>query len=146
MTRLLDVVSRLVTANPIVTLILLLAVTIVLGAGFTRMAPQADSTAFLPDDSRVYAANGRIADLFGSKSETISATLLFRGDALTPEGLAQIDGAMSQILSHPEVTVAITGGDTIAHLDDSLGSVGWTLDDSVRQKLDAVSAPVRTIF
>ncbi len=113
MTRLLDVVSRLVTANPIVTLILLLAVTIVLGAGFTRMAPQADSTAFLPDDSRVYAANGRIADLFGSKSETISVTLLFRGDALTPEGLAQIDGAMSQILSHPEVAPLLTDSNPV---------------------------------
>ena len=54
--------------------------------------------------------------------------------------------AIAWVLSHPEVTVAITGGDTIAHLDDSLGSVGWTLDDSVRQKLDAVSAPVQTVF
>ena len=49
--------------------------------------------------------------------------------------------AIAWVLSHPEVTVAITGGDTISHLDDSLGSVGWTLDESVQQKLDSVSAP-----
>ena len=113
MTRLLDAVSRLITAKPIVTLIVLLAVTLGLGAGFTRMAPQADSTAFLPDDSRVFAANSRISDLFGGKSETISATLLFRGDALTPEGLAQMDGALSEIISHPEVAPLLTDSDPV---------------------------------
>ena len=108
MTRLLDVVSRLITASPIVTLIVLLAVTIGLGAGFTRMAPQADNTAFLPGDSRVAAANSRIEELFGGSSDTISATLLFRGDALTPGGLAQMDGALSQVISHPEVAPLLT--------------------------------------
>ena len=109
MSRLLDVVSRLITANPIVTLIVLLAVTIGLGAGFTRMAPQADNTAFLPDDSRVFAANGRIEELFGSSSsDTISTTLVFRGDALTPQGLAQMDAALSQVISHSEVAPLLT--------------------------------------
>ena len=108
MTRLLDVVSRLITAKPIVTLIVLLAVTVGLGAGFTRMAPQADNTAFLPGDSRVAAANSRIEELFGGSSDTISATLLFRGDALTPGGLAQMDGALSQVISHPEVAPLLT--------------------------------------
>ena len=104
MSRLLDVVSRLITANPIVTLIVLLAVTVGLGAGFTRMAPQADNTAFLPDDSRVFAANGRIEELFGSSSsDTISTTLVFRGDALTPQGLAQMDAALSQVVSDSRV-------------------------------------------
>ena len=109
MTRLLDAVSRLITAKPIVTLIVLLAVTLGLGAGFTRMAPQADNTAFLPDDSRVSAANGRIEELFGGSRDTISTTLLFRGDALTPEGLAQMDGALSQVISHPGVAPLLTG-------------------------------------
>ena len=30
--------------------------------------------------------------------------------------------ALAWVLSHPEVTVAITGGDTIAHLDDNFGA------------------------
>ena len=47
--------------------------------------------------------------------------------------------ALSWVLSHPEVTVAITGGDTIAHLEDNIGGVGWVLDAALRDKLDAVS-------
>jgi aryl-alcohol dehydrogenase-like predicted oxidoreductase len=43
------------------------------------------------------------------------------------------------VLDHPEVTVAITGGDTIEHLDDNLGGVGWKLDPELRRKLDEVS-------
>ena len=48
--------------------------------------------------------------------------------------------ALAWAISHPELTVAITGGDTVAHLDDNLGAVGWTLEESVREKLDAASA------
>lgn len=47
--------------------------------------------------------------------------------------------ALAWVLSHPEVTCAITGGDTTAHLDDNLGAVGWTLEPSLRARLDAVS-------
>jgi aryl-alcohol dehydrogenase-like predicted oxidoreductase len=47
--------------------------------------------------------------------------------------------ALAWVLSHPEVTCAITGGDTIAHLEDNLGAVGWTLAPEHRARLDAVS-------
>ncbi len=47
--------------------------------------------------------------------------------------------ALAWVLDHPEVTVAITGGDTIEHLNDNLGGVGWKLDPELRQRLDAVS-------
>jgi aryl-alcohol dehydrogenase-like predicted oxidoreductase len=48
--------------------------------------------------------------------------------------------ALAWVLSHPEITVAITGGDTMAHLDDNVGAVGWALDPAARAKLDEVSA------
>jgi aryl-alcohol dehydrogenase-like predicted oxidoreductase len=48
--------------------------------------------------------------------------------------------AVAWVLSHPEITLAITGSDTVEHIDDNIGAVGWTLDESVREKLDAVSA------
>jgi aryl-alcohol dehydrogenase-like predicted oxidoreductase len=48
--------------------------------------------------------------------------------------------ALAWVLSHSEITLAITGGDTVEHLDDNLGAVGWTLDETVREKLDIVSA------
>ena len=47
--------------------------------------------------------------------------------------------ALAWVLDHPEVTVAITGGDTIEHLNDNLGGIGWQLDAELRQRLDEVS-------
>ncbi len=49
--------------------------------------------------------------------------------------------AVAWVLSHPEVTVAISGSDTIAQLDDTLGGVGWELDAAIREELDRVSLP-----
>jgi aryl-alcohol dehydrogenase-like predicted oxidoreductase len=43
------------------------------------------------------------------------------------------------VLSHPEITVAITGADTIEHLNNNVGAIGWELDDNVRDQLDSVS-------
>ncbi len=48
--------------------------------------------------------------------------------------------AFAWILSHAEVTCAISGPDSVEQLDDVLGSVGWELPDHIRQQLDAVSA------
>ena len=47
--------------------------------------------------------------------------------------------AVAWVLSHPEVTIAISGSDTIEQLDDTLGGVGWELDSTVREELDEVS-------
>lgn len=75
----------------------------------------------------------------GAASEAISTVIKFAGElGVTPAQLA-----LAWVLSHPEITVAITGGDTIGHLNDNIGAVGWTLDDSVRETLDAVSEPFR---
>ena len=53
MKLLLDLLSRSVTARPIVTLVVPALVTAGVGAGITRMAPQADTTVFLPEESLV---------------------------------------------------------------------------------------------
>jgi aryl-alcohol dehydrogenase-like predicted oxidoreductase len=47
--------------------------------------------------------------------------------------------ALAWVLSHPEITVAITGADTIEHLNNNVGAIGWELDDNVRDQLDSVS-------
>jgi len=93
----------LVTAKPRVTLLALLVATVAIGAGVTRMAPAAENTAFLPDDSAVAQATETIDAHFGGKNDTTSATVLFRGDALTPAGLAQIDAVLSEASEHPDV-------------------------------------------
>ena len=54
--------------------------------------------------------------------------------------------AIAWVLSHPEVSVAISGADTITQFDDVLGGVGWQLDETVRQRLDEVSAPLGMVL
>ncbi len=54
--------------------------------------------------------------------------------------------AIAWVLSHPEVTVAISGADTQAQFDDVLGGIGWTLDPEVRRQLDEVSAVPTTLI
>lgn len=48
--------------------------------------------------------------------------------------------AIAWLLSHPEVTCAISGPDTAEHLDDVLGAYGWELPDEARRRLDDASA------
>lgn len=66
----------------------------------------------------------------------VIATLKRLADELgkTPAQLA-----VAWVVSHPEVTVAISGSDTIEQLDDTLGGVGWELDAAIRDELDEVS-------
>ena len=113
MSRILDLLSWLVTAWPPATLVVLLAVTIGLGAGVTRLAPQAENTVFLPEDSPVALATGKIEALFGGSKETINSTLIFRGDALTPAGLAQIDAVLDEATADARVAALLAGPDAV---------------------------------
>ncbi len=49
--------------------------------------------------------------------------------------------ALAWVLSHPEITVAITGSDTEAQLLENVGALGWQLDADIRRRLDEVSTP-----
>ena len=103
MSRILDALLRLVSVQPIATLAVLFLITIVLGAGIARLEPEADPITFLPKDSPVAIANDKIEELFGSADDTITVTLLFRGDALTPDGLAQMNRTVREIEANPLV-------------------------------------------
>jgi 1-deoxyxylulose-5-phosphate synthase len=54
--------------------------------------------------------------------------------------------ALAWVLSHPEVSCAISGADTIGQLDDVLGAADWSLPADVRERLDQVSATMSTIL
>lgn len=54
--------------------------------------------------------------------------------------------ALAWVLSHPEITVAISGADTVEQLNDNLGGVGWVLPAEVRTKLDEASAALSLIL
>jgi len=71
---------------------------------------------------------------------------LFRGDAPsvleTATNIAKQRGvtlpqlAVNWVLSHSEVSVAISGSDTVEHLDDNLGAIGWQLTDEELEQLN----------
>jgi aryl-alcohol dehydrogenase-like predicted oxidoreductase len=48
--------------------------------------------------------------------------------------------ALAWVLSQPEITIAISGSDTIEQIDDVVGAVGWVLDAAVKKELDEISA------
>ena len=57
----------------------------------------------------------------------------------TPAQLAQ-----AWILSKPEVTVFISGSDSISQIEDNIGAVGWKIDSQIMKELDEVSASFAT--
>ena len=49
--------------------------------------------------------------------------------------------AINWLIQHPGVTAPILGARTLAQFEDSLGSVGWSLDSAQTARLDAASDP-----
>ena len=123
MGRVLDGLSWLVTVRPLATLAVLAAITIALGAGIPQRAPQADNEIFLSDDSDVAVALSKLEALFGDSAETVSVTLVFRGEALTPEGLAQIERVIDGITSDPRVKDVLAAGDAVTSPAEPLAAV-----------------------
>ncbi len=115
MSRLLDRFSRLVTARPVITIVVLILLTVVLAAGTTRRAPPTEGTdvAYLPPDSAIRAALVELDEFFGEFSDANVVTLVFRGEALTPGGLAQMDALFDDILSDPGVAQRLVPADPI---------------------------------
>lgn len=113
MSKLLDFLSWLLTVRPAATLVVLAGVTIALGSGAARLASQADSTAFLPEDSDLATATTRIEELFGGRGGTTVVTVIFRGEALTPDGLAQMDDVLKRVAADPRVEPLLAPRDPI---------------------------------
>ncbi|MBX2999030.1 MAG: aldo/keto reductase [Caldilineaceae bacterium] len=89
----------------------------------------------------------RRADRYASMMAGETGGVIGRVSELAKElGKTPAQLAIAWVLSHPEVTVAITGADTVEQLENNLGGVGWTLDADVRTELDAISQALRTIL
>ncbi len=54
--------------------------------------------------------------------------------------------AIAWVLSHPEITCAISGADNGDQLNDVLGGVGWVLPTEARQKLDEASTAMTRVL
>ena len=115
MSRLLDRFSRLVTVRPYITLLVLLVVTVGLAAGAARRAPPVEgaSLAFLPPGSAIATAVDELDEFFGESSDVTVVTLVFRGDALTPGGLIQMDALLDAIGASPDVAGLLAPADPL---------------------------------
>ncbi len=115
MNRILDKLSWLVTVRPYITLIILLIVTVALGAGATLRAPLTEGAdvAFLPPGHIIADATREIDEFFGESNEVSVVTLIFRGDALTPGGLSQMDDLINEIVSDPGVSQLLAPVDPV---------------------------------
>ena len=105
MSKVLDRLSRLVTARPWITILVLVVITVLLAAGGGRRVPPTEGAdvAFLPPGHPIANATHEIDESFGDSGEVNVVTLLFRGDALTPGGLSQMSSLIDEIVSDPRV-------------------------------------------
>ena len=113
MGRIVDALSRLVTARPMVTLAALFVTTIFFAAGSAQLAPQSTNESFLPQDSEITKTLEDLEALFSDSASVTLMTLIFRGEALTPEGLAQMDRVIEGVLTDPEVADNLAPKDAV---------------------------------
>ena len=115
MSKVLARLSWLVTARPYLTILVLFIVTVVLAAGAGRRAPVVEGAAlaFLPPGNAVANAIEGIDEHFGESSDVGVVTLIFRGETLTPEGLAQMDGLLDRITGDAGVGELLAHGDPV---------------------------------
>ncbi len=93
------------------------------------------------------ADNGGVADfavLFGAQAQIAGVF----GDALNRlvRGVTMPQVAMAWVMSHPEITVAISGADTVNQIKDVAGALELNLPADAIKKLDAVSYGMRAIL
>jgi aryl-alcohol dehydrogenase-like predicted oxidoreductase len=93
-----------------------------------------------PAPARTFWAT-RMADhydqVMGGPTGEAVATLIRLAEEL---GRSPAQLALAWVLSQPEITIAISGSDTIEQIDDVVGAVGWVLDAAVKKELDEISA------
>ena len=113
MSKILERLSWLVTVRPYLTIAVVIIITVVLAAGATLRAPPTEgaSVAFLPSGHAIVEATEDIDELFGESGDINIVTILFRGDALTPDGIAQMDGLLNEITSDPSVSALLVPAD-----------------------------------
>ena len=125
MSNFLGLMGRVVTARPWVTIAVIVAMTIVMGAGANfRAAPtEGADVAFLPPGHPLATASEEISDLFTHSSEVNVVTLIFRGEALTPEGLSQMDDLLDEIVRDPAIAALLTPVDPLIAPSSLVGAV-----------------------
>ena len=123
LSRLVDLATGAVTARPWIALASVLVATLLLGWGLTLRAPQAETATFLPSDSDAARAAETIDELFAGSSDAVVTTVIFRGDALSPAGLAQMDELLDRVAVEPGVAETLTTTHAIVAPTSVIGGV-----------------------
>ncbi len=133
--RIVDLATGAVAARPWITVAAVLAATLLFGGGLAFRSPQAETGAYLPSDSDAARAAEAIDELFGGSSDAVVTTVIFRGDALSPGGLAQMDDLLDRIEAEPSVAETLTTTHAIVAPTSVIGGVlGADGFDSVTQE------------
>ena len=142
MNKTLDTLSRLVTARPYITIITLTVITVVMVAGCTlRASPiEGSRVGLLPTGHPITNATREIDEFFREAGEVSIATLLFRENALTPQGISQMDALIKDIVNEPSVKELLVPVDPIVSPALLINSVLQLEDfESITQaQIDAV--------
>jgi predicted RND superfamily exporter protein len=105
------------------TIGVLVVLTVFLGSGAALRAELDETDGYFPRDSAVARALDEIDELFGDSGDASIATLLFRGEALTPGGLEQMDSLLDEIAGDPEMVALFTSTNPIAAPSQIIGAV-----------------------
>ena len=103
-------------------------ITVALAAGAGRRVAPVQPEDFLPPGSAIANAVDEIDELFGESGEVSVVTLLFRGEAFTPGGLAQMDALLGAIARDPDVAGLLAPGDAVV-APTSLIKAAFQADD-----------------
>ncbi|MDA1257870.1 MAG: aldo/keto reductase, partial [Chloroflexi bacterium] len=107
------------------------------------------SGAYVPGESApagsLYATvrGGQLESAMDAEARTVLDLL---HEIAKAHGKTVAQTAINWALSHPEVSVAITGGDTAQHMEDNVGAVGWSITDGERDRLDVASSGQRRVL
>lgn len=91
-------------------------------------------------------ATVRADQLVQEMNTTAGATLALLKETAAAYGKTVAQIAINWVLSHVEVSVAITGADTVDHLDENIGALGWSITPEDRVRLDEVSLGERRVL
>ena len=143
MNNILDRLSRLVTVRPYITLAVLLLATVLMAAGSTLRAPPPETAATLPKGSAVADALTEIDNLFEEAGDVRVVTLLFRGNALTPGGLAQMDALLGDMVSAPSVAGLLAPGNPVVAPSTLVKALlqANSFESVTQEQIDSVQGP-----
>ena len=83
------------------------------GRGSDAARPPPETAATLPHGSAVAKVLVEIDELFGDSGEARIVTLLFRGNAITLDGLSQMDTLIGELVSDPSVGPILAPGNPV---------------------------------